>query len=786
MAKKRRKAKPKAKHWTFLGIAAAISLLVIIVTYGYIDRKVELRLSIAQQSVLSGIYSRSLSVVEGDKISTPILRQALLERKYTESPEKIDNPGEFQQNGEELHFITRSFPSPLGGLIKPSEIIFDGSSGKIENKSAPQKKSFTLEPLLISPLGAGEQRVSRQKRLSEIPEHLRNAFLAIEDQRFYSHSGIDLYGIGRAFLKNLAALSWVQGGSTITQQLAKNILFTSKRSLSRKILEIFAAFSLERRLSKDQIFEMYLNEVYFGQFGSIAVHGVGEAAITFFGKKVEDLTLSESALLAGLVRAPSYYSPRKHLKRALERRDLVLDSMQEAGFANEADINNAKTFKINILKNIPFQRKAPHFAATLRSDLSNEMDIDNAIASGIAVYTGLDSRMQDCAENAVTSGVEQIEKNYPGLKKKKKPVEAALVAIEPFTGLVKAWAGGRDYGENQFDHVYQALRQVGSTIKPFLYLTALDSTLNDYKIATPLSILSDEPMRFKLVTKQIWIPENYDKQFRGDVTLRYALENSLNMPALYVAERVGIPAVARTVQSFHLADQVPKVPALALGALDTTLFRLTAAYAALANGGRYVAPRLFSSATDSDGNVLSQRKMQEEVLASEDAVFVLTNILQGVIKEGTAKSAARLGYTGHAAGKTGTSNEARDAWFEGFTPDLAVGVWVGFDDNTPIGLTGGVAALPIWVNFKKCIEGFNEELQFLKPPGVVFVDIDQNTQDIATEYSEASAVIKEAFVKGTEPIRAEGPQEQEMGTEETSEGVKTSDEEAPFWEGWFN
>lgn len=755
--------------------------------YGYVDRLVEQRLSSIQQSVLSGVYSEAFTVVEGDKITLDVLKEALLERKYSDAPEGLRNPGEFRQQDLQLSFITRSFPSPSGGVVPSSQVVFDGVTGEITNKTESAKKSFTLEPLLISPLGSGDQRVSRQKQLSELPQYLREAFIAIEDQRFYSHSGIDLYGIGRAAVKNLIAMSVVEGGSTITQQLAKNILFTSRRSLVRKILEVFAAFSLEQRLAKDQILEMYLNEVYFGQFGSIAVHGVGEAASTFFGKDIEKLNISESALLAGLVQAPSHYSPRKHMDRAVERRNLVLQAMQEQGFINEAQLKEAETFDVQVAKALPFQKRAPHFTASLRAELAPEMDFDAAIASGLAIFTGLDSRMQECAETSLTEGIEQIEKTYSGLKRKKKPLEGALVAIEPFTGLIKAWAGGRNYGRNQFDHAYQAERQIGSTVKPFLYLTALDRNLNDYKVATPLSILTDEPMKLVLETKQVWSPDNYDHQYRGDVSLRYALENSLNMPALYVGQKVGIPALARTLQAFHLADNPPKVPALALGALDTTLLRLTGAYAALANGGRYVKPRLFSSATDSEGNILSQRKMTEENVASEDAVFVLTNMLQGVLDRGTGKGARRLGYKGAAAGKTGTSNDTRDAWFAGFSPDLAVGVWVGFDDNAKTGITGGVASVPIWTSFKRCIEGFHEELQFIPPPGVVFVDIDSVTNKAANSHTPPEDIFKEAFVRGTEPEVHEPEQPTPATVEEKSAEEESPEEKGSggFWQGIF-
>jgi penicillin-binding protein 1B len=299
----------------------------------------------------------------------------------------------------------------------------------------------------------------------------------------------------------------------------------------------------------------------------------------------------------------------------------------------------------------------------------------------------------------------------------------------------------------------QANRQVGSTIKPFLYLTALDGSLNSYKVATAASILEDKPIEIKTKGQKSWNPENFDHEFRGDVTVRFALENSLNMPALYIAERVGIPAIRRTVSAFKLATQVQPLPSLALGALDTNLLRLTAAYGALANGGVYINPRSYLAALDGDNARLSSPKIVEERVANEDATFVLTNILQGVLERGTATSVRKSGFVRPAAGKTGTSDSARDAWFVGFTPNLVAGVWVGFDDNAQLGLTGGGAAAPIWGEFMKCSSPFLAEAGFIPPQGVHYVQIDRHSGLTATERCDSSAIVEEVFVKGTEPQR---------------------------------
>ena len=702
-------------------------------------------------SKISAIYTEPFMVFQGQKSTEDALKKQLAKRQYGISINDPSEIGEYRFDGSVLKIYTRAFTQPNGQTRDPALVWYNFETGAISNKLDLMKHELVLEPIPIASLGSDDIRASRYKKLSELPPYLPQAFLAIEDQRFYSHMGVDPIGIFRAMVRNIIAGRFVQGGSTITQQLAKNLFFTAQKSLTRKIKEAFAALSLERHLSKEKILELYLNEVYFGRDGTVSVHGVSEAASSFLNKKVEDLTISEAALLAGMVKAPSTYALRKNLTKALERRDRVLQEMQDASYITNDQASQARTQKI-IVSNINQHRPvAPHFMAQLESELSKAIDMEAAVASGISVFTGMDREFQQCAETALSDGVAALEKSHPSLKRKDVPLEASLVSIEPFSGLIKAWVGGRDFSKNQFNHVSQAARQVGSTIKPFVYLTALSPELNSYKVATPISILGDEPISIP-VAAGMWQPQNYDKKFRGDVTLRYALENSLNVPAVYLSQRVGIARIADTLKRFFVADEVPLLPSLALGALDTTLLRMTAAYSALANGGRYVHPRLFSSVISRDGQLSMSVPIEEETVADEGAVYILTNILQGVVERGTARGIRTGGFSGTAAGKTGTTNDARDAWFIGFTPNLATGVWVGYDDNKKIGLTGGVAAVPIWTSYMKCIQPYLDDNSFLAPPSITTRTIDTGTYRVIDPSCPPTGAQKpEVFLKGTEP-----------------------------------
>jgi penicillin-binding protein 1B len=720
--------------------------------YFSIGKRIDARLSRGSLSSASAVYTLPFELTSS--IEPSIIIRELNDRNYREVTRVPKTPGEFQSTGEQIIISPRSFQSPVGSAIKQGRIIVDIAKNEVREGGTAVEVAF-LEPRIISHLSNQEVQVKRHQPLNKIPEALRQAVISIEDERFYSHMGVDLVGIARALFANIRAGRVVQGGSTLTQQLAKNLLFGAKKTIWRKIREALAALYLERRLNKDEILELYLNEVYLGQEGVIAIHGVSEGAFSFFRKNLSELTISECATLAGIIQAPSSYAPRRYIRRTVARRDMVLAKMREIGYISELEYQTAKRAKLLIAKAPLYRRGTPHYVDSLRTLLHEKFDVDRTANAGLKVYSGIDIALQECAENAVTNVLNQFEPLSASRRgaRVNHRLEGGLVAIEPRTGLIKAWVGGREYGSNQFCHVSQAKRQIGSTIKPFLYLTALDSRLNSYKVATASSIVPDRPIEVQDSLGRTWEPENYDEAYRGDVTLRYALEHSLNMPAVYVSQRVGISSFANTVRRFRLANSVQEVPSLALGSLETTLLSMTTAFAALANGGFYVSPRLFLSATDSDGNVLGRLDREFERISTPAATYVLTNILQGVVERGTGTAVRKRGYKGEFAGKTGTSNEARDAWFIGYDPELAVGAWIGYDDNSPIGLTGGRGAAPIVGEFMNCAASRLSNPPFEIPDDVVFANVDIATGQLASKNCPSDSVVREVYVRGTEPSK---------------------------------
>lgn len=739
--------RPRRAKLLRLGVlgSLAVSALVLL-SYFFIDQKVAKALVLRQGNSVSAIYSDAQRVALNSSWSPEQLEARLLRARYRKVGLPLSEPGTYSRTKVAIEFITRQFNDGHGNISEPTHIHFPIEERRFEILSESAAGHFYFEPEVVSNLGSGELRAAEYTHLHNIPAILQQAVLAIEDARFFEHSGLDFIGIGRAMIRNIQALRIVEGGSTITQQLAKNLLFQPERTIGRKLLEVLAAVSIERRLTKNEILEFYLNEVYLGQEGAVALHGVGQAAKAFFGKSVTEISLSEAALLAGIIKAPSFYSPRRHFKRALQRSKIVMQEMEELGFISAQQISAAKQVKLNIIDEPHHRRLAPFYIVALEKELSKYIHLEAAISSGLAVQTGLDLDLQECAERAVSEGAIRLEERFPS---KTNRLEVSLVALEPFSGKVRAWVGGRDYALNQFDHVSQAKRQIGSTIKPFLYLTALDPRHPNFMTAA--TILQDEPLKVEQPRQPVWVPQNYDRKHRGNVTLRYALENSLNIPAARAALAVGLPAVAQTIRNFHISDDVSAVPALALGALDTTLLNLTAAYAALANGGIYVMPRLFVTAQDYSGEALLNSEIQEQLLADEATVYVLTNLLQGVIERGTGRSIRAHGFLLPAAGKTGTSDDARDAWFAGFTPELAVGVWIGYDDNAKLAFAAAQSAAPIWAEFMKCTSRVKEFSSFIPPRNVRLADLDLISLEAATDRCPQSSVVREVFVRGTEP-----------------------------------
>jgi penicillin-binding protein 1B len=720
-------------------------------TYIYVDNLVQSRIVLRKQDVFPGIYSRPFEVYRGKKISSKILSEALRQRQYLSSTNRPKKPGEFFEQDGQFEIYLRKVESSESSSHTNAIIRYDSFSGMIEDSQNQSLDNFILEPVLISPLGTKDIKASNYQPLEKFPKHLQLLLIAAEDQRYFEHFGIDLQGILRALVTNIMAGQIVQGGSTLTQQLAKNLILSPERTLGRKFLEIFAAISLESHFTKNEILELYMNEVYLGQEGSVAIHGFSEAAQTFFLKNISDITIAESAILVGIIRAPSYYSPRTQIKRAEDRKETVLKQAFDSGFITKEKYSEALGQNIVISSSPKFKRNAPFFETFLLSEISDEINQSSLVGLGSRIYTGLDPFMQDCGQSVIQSTLSEIERERPNLKKLPAGLEAGLIALEPHSGLIRAYIGGRDYKNNQFDHVSQAIRPIGSTVKPFIYLQALDPNNNKDKLATAATIISDRPYQVSQPRQPLWQPENYDNKYEGDVSLRYALENSRNIPAAYVAMKLGIQNVAKQLENFGIADNILAVPAISLGAIDSNLIKLTSAYATIANGGILVKPRLFINIVDSVGNNLLNSSILEKRVAYEDQSFIITNILQGVIERGTGNIIRNLGYKGVAAGKTGTSNDLRDSWFIGFTTDLAVGVWVGNDKNKVTGLTGASGAARVWANFMKCIEPQLSNNEFIPPNNIRLLEIDLYSGKVVNENCSASNKIKELFISGTEP-----------------------------------
>lgn len=516
-----------------------------------------------------------------------------------------------------------------------------------------------------------------------IPDHVKKAFVSIEDVRFYHHPGVDIIGIMRALINDIREMKIAQGGSTITQQLAKMLFLKPEKTITRKIKEALLSIKIEKRYTKDEILGLYLNQAYFGT----RAYGIEAAAQVYFGKSVKDLTVGDAALLATLPKSPSNYSPFKNPQKAIERRSMVLKQMLNHGFINKAQYNEA--VREPLPKSPHFRRyEAPYFIEMLRQELEPQFN-NNLYTGGYKIYSTIDYELQRAAEEAVKKGVESVEKRV------RSGVEAALIAIDQRTGAIKAMVGGTDFWRSQFNRATQALRQPGSAFKPFVYLTALEEGKR------PDDIILDSPITLKGSRPgQAWVPKNYDGKYNGPVSMRTALAKSLNVATVRLASEVGVDNIIDTARVLGIRSNLQPYLPIALGASDVTLMEMVSAYGVFATG-KYIKPVLYERVTNKNGVAVVEKSREITDILSEDVRDGIRTLLRAVVEEGTAIKARELKRPLY--GKTGTTNDYTDAWFIGFDERLVVGVWVGRDDHKPIGPkeTGARAALPIWIDFMK-------------------------------------------------------------------------------------
>lgn len=560
--------------------------------------------------------------------------------------------------------------------------------------------------------------------LEQIPEYLKRALLTMEDRKFYSHIGIDLKGIVRATVRNIIKRRYSEGASTLTQQLAKTLFLTPRKTLTRKIREAILSLQLERRYTKDEILELYLNQVYFGS----GAYGVESAARTFFGKPVTDLTLAQCALIAAMPRLPSRYSPIVNKELAIRRRNLVLRQMLAVGIITDAQYRDALAESVDPPPRTDREAKAPYFVQYITGSLVDTLGAALVYKGGLTIRTTLDYRMQKAAELAIENRLNELESRMKQNGYTGPAPQATLIAIDVATGEIRAMVGGRSYTDSPFNRALDALRQPGSAFKPVIYAQALSRGY------TQNMTLLDAPVAFKGAGKgRDWTPRNFSNTYKGEMTLRRALAISGNIPAVRLMDKLGPESVARFAKRLGITSDLSPHLSLALGTSEVTLLELTAAYAVFPNKGKRISPVAVKSVADHQGRLVFRPAPETGIALSRTDAAIITDMLQAVVLEGTGKTAQRLNRP--VAGKTGTTDNYKDALFVGFSPTLAAGVWVGLDQPASLGRgeTGARAALPIWIDFMNQALKNSPRRYFDIPDDTVYVWIDPATGNIVSD-----------------------------------------------------
>ncbi len=738
-----------APRWAILGVPLALVILAVGLAAWIVvlERQVTAKWEGRKWNLPSRVYSDAYLLYPGRRIDAGDFETRLRRLGYLEQAGGVDDPGEYASEDAVWLVYLHAFAYP-DGANPPIPIRIEMGGGAIRGltqaRTGETLASAALEPEVIGVIFDQHMEDRTPVDLQEVPPHVVDAILAVEDARYYGHPGIDPIRILGAALANLRAGETVQGGSTITQQLVKNYYLTADRTYERKMKEALMAAILEFKYSKREILEAYLNEIYFGQRGASSIMGIEEASQHYFGKSVREIDLAEAATLAGLIRDPRRYNPAQSPEVARERRDLVLGLMHDQERITDDQLARARGAPLAVRRRDARVNDAPYFVDYVLRELADRYPRRLLQSQGLRIFTTLDMGQQIAAREALVEGLAHLEDGYPRIARRKGELEGAVVVLDPQTGFVRAMVGGRDYQDSQFNRAEQARRQPGSTFKPFVYLTAF-LTPGRW---SPASTIEDEP--FEVVSAgQTWSPENYDQTYHGTVTLRNALSQSMNVATSRLALSVGLSRVTRTAKEAGIESRLRPLPSLALGAFEVSPLELASAYATLANGGIRTQPLSILAAVDDGGEVVQHREVSMDRVLPADAVYLVNDMLKDVFDTGTARRSRALGYGGHAAGKTGTTNDTRDAWFVGYTTELVALVWVGYDDNGPIGLHGDRAALPIWVEFMKRSGYGDRSPEFPAPRNIVLVEVDPETGELAGPGCPITRF--EVFVEGTEP-----------------------------------
>ena len=676
--------------WKLLVVATTIFAAYLF----YLDVIIQSRFEGNKWQVPAQIYARHLEFAPKQQITPQEITEELELLGYRKV-KKASKTGEYHRSGNTFVIMRRAFHFPDGFQRE------GGFSVSLKNQRVDRIVSLSsnrpvermrLEPWLVSRLVTSGREDRMLVTIGQVPTVLKDALVLVEDRDFYQHHGIAPVAIARALMANIAAGRTVQGGSTLTQQLVKNLFLTREKSLVRKAKEALMALLIDARYNKDDILEAYINEVFLGQNGATGVHGFELAARFYFDRPLRELNTAEIATLVGMVKGPSYYNPRRHPERVEERRNLVLRILFEA---NKLDRQAYETF-VNLPVNVASKKrllagKHPAFMDKVRRELREVLANPDIRQSGVKVFTTLDTTAQRKAEKTVYQRLSKLESG-----RKLSDLQAAMVVSDINSGEIRAIVGGKDYDFNGFNRALDAQRAIGSLIKPAIYLTALESAAS-YNLATPLR---DEPIRMKSSKGSVWEPLNSDKKFRGQVPLYTALTRSLNVPTVSLGMDLGLPTVVESLRRLGVEEEIRSFPALTLGALDLSPLSVNQMYQTIANNGRFVPLHALNAVLSPDNQVLWQFRPYAAQRFDERATYLLNYALHKVTLEGTAKTLRARFPDVNMAGKTGTTDDYRDSWFSGFDNHVLVTAWIGKDDNTPTGLTGATGALKLFEDYQ--------------------------------------------------------------------------------------
>jgi penicillin-binding protein 1B len=765
------------RSWASLAIRIALILVAAVAVsvltvggYFYVKYQhiVDERLKQPLFKNTAKIFAEPREVRPGQKLSIRLIAEELRQANYTLAGSQKDSPmGTYR----EVDGAITVYPGPQSYHAQDSATIHvsDGVVDNITDDHNQPLASYELEPVMITGLSEDANRTKRRLvNYDEIPQNLVQSVLAIEDRRFFEHSGVNYFRLAEAILRDLTTGQKQQGGSTLTMQLARGFFLTPEKRIKRKIIEIVITFQLEHRFTKKQIFEMYANQINLGQRGSFAINGFGEASQSYFGKEVRQLDLAESALLAGMIQRPNYFSPFRHPERAIERRNRVLDAMVETGAITKQQAEHAQAESLHLSTSSVDASEAPYFVDLVHEQLLQKIGERDSNLEGLRIYTTLDPDLQRLASAAVDSTIhvvdEQVEKLHARHKARKGAPEepppppitypqVALIALNPHTGQVLALVGGRNYGTRQVNHAV-AHRPTGSIFKPIVYAAAFQTAVEGTplpgqdKLFSPVTMLNDEQSTYMVGDKE-YSPRNDHNNYHDQVTARYALQWSLNNATIGLASMVGFDRVAALGRDAGVKS-ARGTPSVAIGSYDATPLEMAGAYTIFANGGVHLDPWMLASVRTASGDVMTDYTPNARQVLDPRVAYLTTNMMEAVLNGGTAgRVRTTWEFTAPAAGKTGSSH---DAWFAGFTSNLLCVVWVGNDDYTDIKIEGAHAAAPIWAEFmKKAVQlpQYSDTKEFTPPAGVDLINIDKVTNLLPD--GACPETYTAAFLEGTAP-----------------------------------